>query len=349
MIGVVASDLRDAAAGALRDAGLPSSHAAIVGDALIDAEMWDRASHGLLRLPVYVERVRHGGIQPDEPEVVKERGAITVVDARDAAGQVAAVFAVDRAVGRASEAGVAVTAVRNSNHLGHLGYVARRGARRGLVCGCMSNASPRLGLGGAAGPILGNNPWSVALPRAGGPIVVDMANSLVAAGKLREALAAGVPIPEGWALDPAGKPTSDPAAALAGSLLPMAGHKGFVLALLVSVLTAGLAGGEPESRVRSVDEVASPQAMSHVVWALDPSFFAGRQAFAEVLETVSERLGGPNEGARLPGAVQRRRRSIAGKEVVAFDEAAWRRVERELSTLLGSRRASTLEVMALEE
>ena len=349
MIGVVASDLRGAAASALHEAGLPSRHADIVGDALVDAEMWGKASHGFLRLPVYVERVRRGGIRPEEPQVVIDNGAVTVVDAMGAAGQVAAVFAADTAAGRACDVGVAVTAVRNSNHVGHVGYVARRGARRGVVCGCLSNASPRLSLGGAAGPILGNNPWSVALPRVDGPIVVDMANSQVAAGKIREALSAGVPIPEGWALDEMGKPTSDPAVALAGSLLPMAGHKGFAIALLVSVLTAGLAGAETEGAVRAVDDVASAQNMSQVVWALEPSFFAGREVFAEVVEAVSERLGGSNGRARLPGTVHSRLRSVAGKEVVVFDEVTWRRVEGELSALLGSRRVSALEVVSLDE
>ena len=348
MIGVVASGLRGVAATALRDAGLPSRHADIVGDALVDAEAWGKASHGLLRLPVYVERVRRGGIRPSEPQVVTDNGAVTVIDAMGAAGQVAGLFAADVAIARASDVGVAITAVRNSNHLGHLGYVARRGARHGLVCGCMSNASPRLGLGGAAGPIFGNNPWSVALPREAGPIVVDMANSEVAAGKIREAQAAGVSIPGGWALDATGSPTSDPDAALAGSLLPMAGYKGFVIALLVSVLTAGLAGGDTEGSVRSVDDLASPQAMSQVVWALEPSFFAGRDALARVVEVLSERLGSYGR-ARLPGTVQERLRLVSGKEVVAFDEGAWRRVERDLSALLGSRRTSAaLEVVPLE-
>lgn len=218
-----------------------------------------------------------------------------------------------------------------------------------MICGCLSNASPRLNLGGGAGPILGNNPWSVALPRGDGPIVVDMANSRVAAGKVREARAAGVPIPEGWALDAAGKPTTDPSAALAGSLLPMAGHKGFVISLLVSMLTAGLAGGQAEGSVHAVDDVDSPQFMSQVVWALEPSFFAGKRAFAQVVEAVSARLGGADSEARLPGTVQFRLRSVAGKEVVVFDEAVWRRVEGELAALLGSRLASALDVVSLVE
>lgn len=348
-LGVEVVSLRGAVAAVLRDAGLPDRHAEIVGDALVDAETWGKASHGLMRLPVYVERVRRGGISGLDPVIASDNGAALVLDARNAAGQVAGVSGTDIAVERARKHGVGVVAVRNSNHMGHLAYFARRGASGGVLCGCMSNASQRLSAGVGSSRLLGNNPWAVGVPRGSTPIVVDMANSRVAAGKIRQALASGEEIPEGWALDEEGTPTTDPAAALAGSLLPVGGYKGFSIALLVSVLTAGLAGGGTEASVHPVDDLDAPQSMSQVVWALDPSKFAGSADFASVVEMVSAEVEQSGGSVRLPGTEQRGRRLIGGREVVVLDEVRWERLDARLEEVQGGSLASIVEVVSLDE
>lgn len=329
-------------------AGMPPRHAEIVGDALVDAETWGKASHGLIRLPAYAERVRRGGIGVADPRVVEDNGNAVVVDAMGGPGQVAALVATDLAVERAQVSGVSVIAVRNSNHAGHLGYFSRHGAERGMVCGCMSNASPRLSPGAGSRPMFGNNPWSVALPSHDAPIVVDMANSRVAAGKIRAAKAAGRSIPKGWALDVDGKPTTDPAAALAGSLLPMGGYKGLSISLLVSVLTAGLAGGELESNVRPVDDVATPQAMSQLVWALDPSLFSGRDTLLALASTVATRIDAALGDVRVPGTNRSGLRLVEGKEVVILDDSTWQRVEPQFRGLQSRTGAPVPELVSLE-
>jgi LDH2 family malate/lactate/ureidoglycolate dehydrogenase len=176
--------------------------------------------------------------------IVSESGGSVVVDARDMQGHLAAEESMKIAIARAREHGVAAVAVRNGFHFGVAGRYARMAADEGCVAIVMCNSNPVMPPPGGVDKLHGTNPLSIGLPtRDGPPIILDMASTAGTVGKIRYAAAAGDPIPEGWALDPDGRPTTDAARALGGTLLPVGGPKGFGLSMVIDLLSGLLASG----------------------------------------------------------------------------------------------------------
>jgi 3-hydroxyisobutyrate dehydrogenase len=287
--------------------GVAPGVAGTVLDCLLEADRRGVHTHGLLRLPAYCAQVRSGEVDAAaDPVVVQEEGATALVDGRFAFGAVSGTFAADDAVRRALDHGIAATAVRNGNHFGSAGHYSLRIARRGLVGLVACNTPAAMAPWGASDSRLGNNPLSIAAPAVGGrpPLVADMALSAVSRGRIKLAELNGEEIPPTWALDPSGAPTSDPAAALAGALLPVGGHKGSGLAVAIEALTAALSGAGISPRLVNTGLTGAPGAESaergsgYLVIAIDPARFAGREAFASRLGDLVDEL----KAARLaPG------------------------------------------------
>ncbi|HET8614085.1 MAG TPA: Ldh family oxidoreductase, partial [Actinomycetales bacterium] len=235
--------------------GAPSPAAEVVAESLVDADLRGLDSHGVVaRLPAYVQRVQKGGIVADAvvTRVDAGDGPVGVLDGADGFGQVAADAASALAERFARDHGVGVVSVRRSNHLGALGYYARRTAERGLVAYAASGGGPRIAPWGGAEPLLATNPWSYGFPVTGrSPMVVDVSNGVVLTGAVDGPAARGESIPLGWALDAAGRPTEDASAGAAGSLLAFGGVKGTSLTLaleaLVSCFTGAASGPEVPS------------------------------------------------------------------------------------------------------
>ncbi len=228
----------------LRAAGLSEPDAALCADTLVQAELWGHASHGVLRLPWYVARLASGACNPAaKPRVLQDMGALALVDADNAMGQVGTAFAMDEAVQRAGTHGIAAVSVRNSNHFGTAMYYTSGAARCGMLAFLSTNASPAMAPWGGREQAVGTNPWSWAAP-AGElpPVVLDIANTSVARGKVYLAHQKGEHIPLTWALDGSGQPTDDPQAAIEGLIQPMAGHKGYAIALMMDVISGVLSG-----------------------------------------------------------------------------------------------------------
>src|SRR5258708_14557427 len=184
-------------------------------------------------------------------EIVSDRGGAIVIDAGNALGQLTARQAVKLAVARAREIGLAAVAVRNGFHFGTAGRYARMMAEQNCVGIVLSNTRPLMPPPGGAEAMVGNNPIAIALPSAGAfPVEADMALSATAMGKIRLAAAAGQRIPEDWAVDSQGRPTSDPVTAIKGMLFPAAGPTGFGLAFLIDLLCGGLSDGPVGPDVR---------------------------------------------------------------------------------------------------
>ncbi|ALM81778.1 Ldh family oxidoreductase [Bordetella sp. N] len=238
--------LRAFAAAVYRSADVPEQDAQLAADTLVQADLWGHQSHGMLRLGWYYARLRSGAMKArTECRIAVDGGAVAVLDGADGIGQVVARRATDEAVQRARKHGVAVVSVRNSNHFGTCMYYTRIGAQAGCVMMLMSNAGPNMAPWGGLKKKIGTNPWSLAAPAgARPPIVMDMANSGVARGKIYLANNRHESIPSHWAIDKHGNPTTDPAAALEGFILPMAGHKGYVMGVMIDVLSGVLSGSE---------------------------------------------------------------------------------------------------------
>jgi LDH2 family malate/lactate/ureidoglycolate dehydrogenase len=276
------------AAGALAAVGVPARDARLVAECLVQAELWGHPSHGLLRLSWYVARIRSGVMDPTaRPQTVIDHGAVAVVDGRDGLGQVLAVHAVGEAVRRAREHGVGAVAVRNSNHFGMAAHYTRMLAEQGCVGIVTTNSSPSMAPWGGRARTIGANPWSVAVPAGRhGVSVMDISNGNVARGKIYAARERGTPIPEGWAIDADGAPTTDPAAALSGLLLPMAGHKGYAIAFMMDVLSGVLTGSSFGTGVSGPQQAERRGGSGHLVVALDVAALIDPGQFAERMEQL---------------------------------------------------------------
>ena len=236
--------LRDFATAIYAAAGMQQAEARLCADTLVQADLWGHQSHGVMRLSWYAARLKTGVCNPKaQPELVVDAGGIALIDGHDAMGQVLAARAAQEAVSRAKAHGIAAVGIQNSNHFGTALYFTLMAARQGCVAFLATNASPAMAPWGGRKKIVGTNPWSWACPAGSHPpMVLDIANTGVARGKVYLAKQKGQPIPEGWAINAAGAPTTDPAEAIEGIILPMAQHKGYAIALMMDMLSGVLTG-----------------------------------------------------------------------------------------------------------
>ena len=234
---VSAIDTRERLSRLFAAGGLSDAAAAKMAAALVDADLMGVPSHGLLQADVYIKRLRQGSVSnEDVANRIVDRQAIAVLDAKHMFGHLAADQAMELAIERADEYGAGIVAVRHGFHFGLASRYAEAAASRGCIGIAMCNVRPFMPAPGGAERLVGNNPLAIAVPTLHGPpIVLDMATSEAALAKIRVASAAGQSIPSNWAVSASGEPTTDPAEALAGMLLPTGGAKGFVLALLIDL------------------------------------------------------------------------------------------------------------------
>jgi len=298
---VSAEALARAVAAIFEGCGVEAEAAAIVAEDLVAADIEGVASHGVMLVPMYVERLKAGSVaKGSQGQVVSDNDAAVVIDAGDVLGQLTARQAVAIAVERAKKFGMATVAVRNAFHFGTAGRYARMMADAGAVGIVMSNTRPLMPATGGAQPLTGNNPLAIAVPSAGEyRPEVDMALSAVAMGKIRNAAAAGQSIPEGWAADKDGAPTTDPQKAIDGMLLPAAGPKGFGLAFMVDLLTGGLSGGNIGAEVNGLyGNMATPYRCSNLFIAIDVGHFAPEGQFEGRAKSELDRV---SASRRAPG------------------------------------------------
>jgi LDH2 family malate/lactate/ureidoglycolate dehydrogenase len=237
--------LRGFAVGVLSRCGVPEADAGVIADVLLDADLRGVSSHGLALLARNVQRVRRGKANPRASvRVVQDRGAALLLDGDAGLGPVVATHAMGRAIERAATFGLGAVGVRNANHFGAAGYYAALAAARGFIGLAASNGASIMAPPGGTSAVEGNNPIAVACPTGTEPpLIVDLALSVVSFNRLRQAARLGETLGPGWALDKHGEPTTDATAALEGLLLPIGGHKGFALALVIDALTGPLTGG----------------------------------------------------------------------------------------------------------
>ena len=282
--------------------GIAAADAQVVAADLVAADLEGIASHGVMLLPMYVERINKGSVsRRSAGEVISDRGAAMVIDAGNALGQLTSRQAVRLAVARAREIGLAAVAVRNGFHFGTAGRYARMMAEQNCVGIVLSNTRPLMPAPGGAEALVGNNPIAIALPSAGEfAVEADMALSATAMGKIRLAAAAGESIPEDWAVDSQGLPTTDPAAAIKGMLLPAAGPKGFGLAFVIDLLCGGLSDGAVGAEVRPLyGDAADPYRCSHFFLAIHAGHFPVGDRFAERVRDQAARVSRSKRGPGL--------------------------------------------------
>ncbi len=263
--------LRQFCAALFEAQGVATKSSELVASSLVAAELWGHPSHGLLRAPWYLARLRSGATRAEaRPEIAVDAAALALMDGRDGLGQVVAAAAIDSAVARAKQHGIGAVSVRNSGHFGTAMFFTRRAAAAGCIGMLTTNASPAMAPWGGREKRIGNNPWSIAAPtREGTPMVLDISNTVVARGKIFSAIKKGEAIPEGWAMDAAGRPTTDPRAAVEGLILPMAGHKGYAISTMMDVLSGLLSGSAFASGVTGPYVPEGRSGVGHLAIAID--------------------------------------------------------------------------------
>lgn len=266
----------------------------------------------MLRLPVYTAAIRAGGIVPlASMQWVEEMASTAVLDAAFGFGQIAMMEATARTADLAEHFGSAVVGVRNSTHFGAGSYWAERLTQRGLVGLIMSNTGPCVAPFGSREALLGTNPFTIGVPSLGEPMLLDMATSEAAYGKIIAAAGEGDSIPLTWAVDSQGSPTSDPAAALNGALLPFGGHKGSGLSIAVELLASSVVGARASHEMTDIwIDPSSQMGTGHLIIAFRPLVSAAeaQQRAEDLLDRIrASATAGGHERVLAPGDLEAER------------------------------------------
>jgi len=283
--------------------GMEAADAGLLAGTLAWADLRGIHSHGVLRVPDYVDNLLGKGVNPrGRPRVVREVGATVVVDGGNSMGQIGSVFAMNRAIERARETGVAAAAVRGSNHCGAMAYYAVLALEHEMIGLAATNALPTMAPWGGVDKIVGINPLAVAIPAAAEhPIVLDVAFSYASHGKVRVYQQKGQPIPPNWAFDSDGRPTTDPAQAIAGLLQPIGEYKGVGLAIVMGILSSLLSGAGYGLESGNMAEGACPGKDGHFFLAVNIAAFEDPARFRERVDGVIRGI----QGSRLAPGFER--------------------------------------------
>ncbi|KAL9061499.1 MAG: hypothetical protein Q9162_000030 [Coniocarpon cinnabarinum] len=277
--------------------GVPQKHAETVCEAMLTADLTGHDTHGCQRLPSYLRRIREGVMNATaNPIVTYPAPAVAAVDGQNTFGHVAVAAAMDAAMDLAEKFGVGMAGVKHSNHFGAASWVIERATARDFAAVVFTNSSPALPPYGGREKLLGVSPLAAGFPgttsgatgatgatKSVKPFVLDMAPSVAARGKVIKALRRNESIPAGWALDRDGKPTTDPAAALEGTMLPIGGPKGSALSILMDVFSGVMTGAAFAGTVASPYDPSRPADVGHFVVAMKPDLFVDRSELHERL------------------------------------------------------------------
>jgi LDH2 family malate/lactate/ureidoglycolate dehydrogenase len=335
--------LREFTFQAFTKAGVPEEDARIVTDNLIDSNLRGVDTHGITRLlPIYIKRLRAGIVNPHPRiRIVSEGPSAFLVDGDNGLGAVVATWAMREVIRRAAESGAAWAGVRASNHFGACAYFAMQATRRDMVGIAMTNGPAAMAPWGGRKPYVSTNPLCFAVPsEERDPVVVDMATSVVARGHILLADMRGdATIPDGWALDPAGKPTTDTKEAIKGTVMPMGGHKGYALSFMIDVLSGILTGARFGPHLGSLySEFERPQDIGHLLGAIDIKRLVPIADFKRRLAEMCREVRGSElaewaDRIYIPGEIEsekRRAREADGIPVAAGVRDEFIGVAREL-------------------
>lgn len=307
-------------ASALTASNTSIENAGLVADALVGAELVGQVGHGMRRVVAYAAQARAGKVDGYAvPKLVRTRPSAVHVDAGSGFAYPAFDLATRELRDMATSQGIAVAGIFRSHHAGVTGLAVERLAEAGLIALMFANAPASISPWGGRTPLYGTDPIAFACPVEGTfPIVIDLSLSKVARGKIMAAEQKGEPIPEGWAFDRDGRPTTDASAAMAGTMVPVGDAKGTALALMVELLAAGLTGANYAYEQTSFfDAVGGPPGSGQTIIAIDPQAFGGVRAlgrFAEMAGAIMQ-----VDGARVPGARRHEMRARLRRDGISVD------------------------------
>lgn len=280
--------------------GMNRRDAELLADSLASADLRGIHSHGVLRIPEYVKKLREEGVNPrGRPYLVADNQAALVIDCDNNMGQIGMAFAMREAIERAQSTAVALAAVGGSNHCGSMEYFARMALDRDMIGICATNALPTMAPWGGKDKIVGINPLAIAIPGGGqGPFVMDFAFGQTAHGKIRVYAQKGEPIPGNWAFDAEGRPTTDAVAALAGLIQPIGAHKGVALGMAMGMLSSLLSGAAYGTELGNMIDGPKAGRDGHFCLVINIAAFTSVAHFKTRVDKILEEV---RSGARATG------------------------------------------------
>lgn len=299
-----ASDLREWTAKAFQATGVRPRDAQHTAEVLLRTSLRGIDTHGVVRVPPYIEKVRSGEVNAAPNTSSQLRDGILHFDGDGGLGQSVASEAMQAAIEHAQQQAVVTCLLRRSGHLSAIGQFALQAAEQGMIALICQETPPLMALRGSSRPSIGNNPIAFAAPVSGGaPLVFDMATSVVARGNVLDAIREGRPsLPPGWAIGPDGEPTCDPAQAIKGAMLPIAGHKGVGLAMMVQVLAGSLSASATAQSAAAHAAMSSAGNVSAFILVINPEWVIGRAAFDEHMHTwIDTYKSASGTDGRYPG------------------------------------------------
>ena len=300
--------LKNSAKNDLIAAGLDEKQSEIVADCFATADIYGVNSHGCAILPAHIQRIARGGYNcVPNCNIIRQTASFAVVDGDNAIGPVSAMFCLKLATQKAKEVGVYSVFAKNNNTFGPAFYYSLKAAEQGCIAFVCSNSPAQMAPIGGKEKMLGTNPLAMVIPVPGDdPIIVDMATSVVAKSKFKEYKEQGKSLPEGWALDKDGKPTTDPDMGIQGLVLPMAGYKGYALSMMVDIVAGVLSGAAYLSKVgRFYSQDNNSMNVGFYISVIDPQLVCGEEynkAIADFVDLIKNSAAVEGCQISLPGA-----------------------------------------------
>lgn len=267
--------------------GMEQEEINTVTKVLLDTNLRGMDTHGINMIPSYAERFK--AIDHRPVTVAEDKGAGCIIDGGNHTGQLTSMYALEKAMEKADKYGVGLALVRESCHNGAVGYYASLAAEKGYIALSTTTVMPLLAPWGGLDPFVGNNPYAVAFPYKEMPIVLDVANTVTARQKIISYAREGWTLPDGWAMDKEGNPTNDPQEAINGLLMPVGGHKGAGLALMIDIILGTLAGGAYARGICANTVTDRAQHIAHMIFLMNPDFYMSREALdANIAQYVAD-------------------------------------------------------------
>lgn len=325
------AELQELTSRIFQGVAVPEDEANLLAETLVRADIQGIHSHGVLRVPQYLRKVRAGGFKPGKKgKIIHETASTVLLDGETGLGQVISVRAMELAIKKAMQSGIGATGVTNSNHHGQSGYYALMAARRDMIGLVTSNGSPSTPVWGGLNPKM-TGPWPLAIAAPAGdslPVVLDMSLGVVSKGKIQYAADTGQTIPLEWGFDCQGRPTDDPQKVLDGGWSTfIGGYKGWGLLLMIEILTGVLTGGRIGNEITNLftGELASPQGLGHFMMAVNIEAFGPKEAFKKRMDSMIQTIKGSElapgfEEIVLPGEPEFRREQEHMKNGILLGE-----------------------------
>ena len=321
----------------LIDHGLSAEDAKLVIDSMLEADLAGISTHGIRMLPSYVEKIDNGFFSIIKPETIRKTASFSVVDAHGTIGAISADYCVSIAISGAKESGIFSVFSRNSNTFGAASYFTNKMAQQGMIGIAFSNSPAAMPVANGAEPMLGTNPLAFSCPtKSYGMIMMDMATSVVAKSKFELYRQEGRQLPDGWALDSNGKPTNDPVTGIKGLVMPMAGFKGYGLAMMIDIIAGAVSGAAYLNTVNKFySQKNVPMNVGHTFIAIDPLLVYG-DGFLSLMDDYVERVRDSKavEGkiVIIPGDRRKEKKKRAEENGISLNEDSVNRLEKLLAS-----------------